>query len=48
MKSRVAFVLALAPLSAGCRPTEKFRNNKKRRVVKWYCILSMNMSDFFV
>jgi hypothetical protein len=34
MKSRVAFVLALAPLSAGCRPTQKFNNNKKRRLIK--------------
>jgi uncharacterized Zn-finger protein len=44
MKSRVALVLALAALSAGCRPTEKFNNNKTKRVVKWYSILLINMS----
>jgi hypothetical protein len=46
MKSRVALVLALAPLSAGSRPTQKFNNNKKRSVAKWYSILLINMSDF--
>jgi hypothetical protein len=45
MKSRVALVLAFAPLSAGCRPTQKFNNDKKKRVVIQYSILLMNMSD---
>jgi hypothetical protein len=31
-------------LSAGCRPTEKFNNKRKKRVVKWYSILFINMS----
>ena len=44
MKARVAFLLAFAPLSAGCRQRQKFNTNKRRILVDWYCILLTNIS----